>query len=427
MTFYIRKALPHGRIRFGVSPRSTIAEIDSAPELSTGGRGEFLRKRMSGFFFADNRASVDAPVMPEKSGIGATPFLKSVVDGTKRGWVFLGMMVFGALMILLGVAVVARKGPQGWIQVILGLILIAVPIILTAQARRRIHEQEEKDRVAREEEEKRHRALLSSYTTALERLRQNPGRNTLEAATREHEKLTLAYEVWCGYARRTALDIAFEALGKQGTANASEVGALITRVSRAVGLAPSDELGVRLDLYRTVVWHLLADDRLGEAQGAELRRLREGLELSDSDIPVEARLIEEFAMLRGITKNNLPKEPSANLALGFHEYCLHAARGSTLRKVWERVNGRPLAKLVPAESCMVYVTNRRVVVAGKKKNEEILLGKIDDVEVDVDPNVLTIRTAKTLRDVELQLEDPIYTAALLDMATTLDERPRSFA
>jgi hypothetical protein len=426
VTFYIRKALANGRIRFGVSPRSTLAEIDSAPDLSTGGRGEFLRKRMSGFYFADNRSSVNAPVMPEKSGIGATPFLKSVFDGTQRGWMFLGLTVLGALLVLLGFAVVAKKGAQGWVEVILGVILIAIPIVLTAQSRRKIREQEERERAAREEEEKRHRALLASYTTALERLRQNPGRNTLEAATREHEKLTLPYDVWCRFARRTALDIAYETLGKLGTEKSKELGDLVTRVSRAVGLAPSDELGVKLDIYRTVVWHLLADDRLGETQAAELERLREGLEIGENDIPLEAKLIEEFGRLRGITKATLPKETCADLALGFHEYCLHASRGSVLRKQWERVQGKPVAKLIPDEACTVYVTNRRIVVMGKKK-QEVDLVKIDDVEVDADPNVLTIRTARTMKDMELQVEDAIYTAALIDIATTLDERPRGFA
>ncbi len=426
MTFYIRKALPNGRIRFGVSPRSPLAEIDPSPDLSTGGRGEFLRKRLSGFYFADNRLSVLAPQLLEKGGIRATPFLKSVFDGTRRGWLFLGLTLFGTLLVLLGLAVVARKGVQGWIEVILGAILITVPLVLTAQTRRRIHEQEERERTAREEEEKRHRALLSSYTTALERLRQNPGRNTLEAATHERDKLTLPYDVWSPYARRTALEIAFEALGRLTPAKSEELGALVTHVTSAVGLAPADGLGVKLDLYRTAVWHLLADDRLGETQADELRKLRDGLAIGENDIPFEARVIDEFARLRGITKLNLPKQTCADLRLGFHEHCLHASRGSVLRKVWERVHGKPIAKFVPAEPCTIFVTNRRIVVAGKK-GREIPLGKIDDVEVDADQNVLTIHTARTLADSDVQVEDPIYTAALLDLATTLDERPHGLA
>lgn len=426
MTFYIRKALASGRIRFGVSPRSTPDEIDASPDLSTGGRGDFLRKRMTGFYFADNRSSENAPQLPGRTGIGATPFWKSVFDGTQRGWIFLALTIIGALLLLLGLAVIARKGAQGWVEVILGLILIAVPIVLTAQSRRKIREQEERERIEREEEEKRHRALLASYTTALERLRKEPGRNTLEAAAHEREKLTLPYDIWCRYARRTALEIAFEALAKLTPAKASELGDLVTRVSQSVGLAPADELGVKLDIYRAVVWHLLADDRLGNEQAKELRKLREGLDISDNDIPLEARLIEEFDRLRGVTRANLPKETCADLALGFHEYCVHASRGSLLRKVYERVDGKRTMKLVPSEPCTVFVTNRRVVIHAKKKID-VPLVKIDDVEVDADPNVLTIRTAKSMNDVELQVEDPIYTAALLDIATTLDERPRGFA
>lgn len=426
MTFHVRKALPNGRIRFGIAPRSRLAEIDDRPELSTGGRGEFLRRRTSGFYFTDNRAAVDAPRLPENEGIAATPFVRSLFDGTRRGWLFLGLAASGLLLILLGFAVVARKGPQGWVEVILGLALIAVPIVLTARTRRQIRDEEERERRAREDEEKRHRALLASYTTALERLRQSPGRNTLEAAAREREKLTVPYDVWSRYARRTTLDIAFEAFGRLTAAGARELGELVTRVAHAAGLAPADELGVRLDLCRTAVWHLLADDRYGEAQAAELRKLREGLGIGEEDMPLEARSIEELDRLRGIARATLPKLPGADLPLGFHEYCIHETRGSVLRKVWERVHGRPIARLVPDQSCRLFVTNKRIVIAAKK-TLEIPLAKVDDVEVDADANVLTVRTARTMRDAELQVEDPLYTAALIDIATTLDDRPRDFA
>src|SRR5438045_348430 len=46
------------------------------------------------------------------------------------------MMVVGALFVLLGFSVVISKGPQGWMLVILGLALIIVPIVLTANRRR---------------------------------------------------------------------------------------------------------------------------------------------------------------------------------------------------------------------------------------------------------------------------------------------------
>src|SRR6266498_3453532 len=101
MTFFVRKRLALGPIRFGVSPRQRVEAIDDDPAFSTGAGGEFMRRGAAGGFF------------------------------------------FGDLFVLLGFSVVARKGPQGWIEVILGLGMIAAPIILTAQERKALREKEE--------------------------------------------------------------------------------------------------------------------------------------------------------------------------------------------------------------------------------------------------------------------------------------------
>ena len=155
---------------------------------------------------------------------------------------------------------------------------------------------------------------------------------------------------------------------------------------------------------------------------ARVGEVRVPLRLGHVELSRGARAVAIGGELRGAFCG---RSLSARRA-ALHDAGLHAAKGSLLRKVWERVNGKPVAKLIPTEPCTLFVTNRRVVVAAKKKIE-IPLVKIDDVEVDVDPNVVTIRTAKSLKDVDVQLEDPVYTAALLDLAATLDERPRGFA
>jgi hypothetical protein len=45
----------------------------------------------------------------------------------------------------------------------------------------------------------------------------------------------------------------------------------------------------------------------------------------------------------------------------------------------------------------------------------------------MDEYVMTVKAARDLGQTHLQMEDAIYTAALLDMATTIDDRPRAFA
>ncbi len=48
MTFFVRKRLALGPIRFGVTPRVTADEIDDGPSFSTGANGEFVRRRGKG-------------------------------------------------------------------------------------------------------------------------------------------------------------------------------------------------------------------------------------------------------------------------------------------------------------------------------------------------------------------------------------------
>ncbi|HEX9985552.1 MAG TPA: hypothetical protein VGF69_20005 [Thermoanaerobaculia bacterium] len=414
MTFYVNKSLAHGPIRFGVTPRQTLEAIDDDPSLSTGAAGEFLRRRTTGFYFADTKA-INAPVLPTAKSIRSMPFWKSLLDGTPRGWGFIALMVLGVLLILLGFSVIITRAEwQGWFEVILGIAMIVTPIVLTAQRRRKIREQEEKERAEREERERRHREMLAAYVSALEQLRRDPSDAALATATRERQALELPYEIWSPLAKRTVLYIGFEALSNYGVARSREVANLIDRASRAVGLTPEDETGVRLDLYRAIVWHLLADDRDGDAQMESLKTFRKGFDIWDKEVPVEAKAAEEFRRLRGINKENLPRQTSA-LQLGFHEYCILSARAQILRK-----------KRRDAGS--LYLTNRRLVLEPKgSKQEELLLPKIDDVEVDMDANILTIRTARGLNDIRLEVDDPIYTAALIDLATNLDERPRGFS
>jgi hypothetical protein len=424
MTFYVRKSLAPGPVRFGVSPRSTIQAIDQEPLLSTGATGEFLRRRLRGFYSADTRKA-GAPVVPQNPSITTTPFWSSVFDGTARGWVFLAMMVFGTLLLLAGIAVVANGTPVGWLEIILGLILLGIPIGMTVQARRQIRLREEQEEAARAEENKRHQEALASYTAALEALLNDPSETNLAAAGRERDRLDLSYKIWAPIGRSTVLHIGFAALEKYQPAGAREVNTVIAKASHAVGLNPADELRVKLDLYRVVVWHLLADDRHGAVQVALLEQLREGLDIEPGDVPDEAHAIGEFDKLRGVHHRSLPKTECA-FPLGFHEYCIHTTKGSLLKRVREKVEGVPVTKLVPAEQCQVFLTNKRLIIDAKKRHE-LALPKIDDLEVNVDPNVLTIRPAKGIREVELQLDDSIYTAALIDIATSLDDRPKGFA
>lgn len=413
MTFYVEKSLAHGRVRFGVSPRHTLEEIDHDPLLSTGKSGEFLRRRTRGFFLADTHA-IGAPSVPQVSSLARTPFLESLLGEGNRNPVFLALMGAGVIFILLGFAVLARKGASGLIEIIIGLALIAVPIVLTAQKRRQIRLQEDKVHAEREERERRERERLDTYAHALEAVRENASDENFAAAARERQNLEVPYRIWVPLAKRTVLQIGFDALARLGPSQAKEVSAVMSHAGEQVGIERADTYDVKVDLYRIAIWHLLADDRLGRTQIEQLEALRNGFGISEADAPVEVDSMQQFDLLRGIDRTNLPRK-ECQVQLGFHEYCIHSAQAKVFSdKGLDRGSGTLL------------LTNKRVLVS-LKKPVDIPLTQIDDVDVNIDTNRLTIGIARPARPVVMEVEQAIYTAALIDIATTLDERPKGFA
>jgi hypothetical protein len=424
VAFYIRKSLAHGPIRFGVVPRAVADVIDRTGSLSTGPRGEFLRKRHRGFFFAEDQA-VRSAELPKELSVTHTPFWKSVFDGTRQGWIYAAMIAGGVLFMLLGLSVLATKGAPGIFWIVIAIALIATPLIRTANMRRQVYEREKKEREEREARERRHREMLSAYTAALKRLREDPSEDAMAAAARERERLELPYDVWSPMARQTVLEIGFAALARTGPSGSAEVSELMKRSSSAVGLAPSDELGVRIGLYRAAVWHILADDRANDAQMQSIEAVRRGLGVGDNDIPHEKQAADEFERLRGYTPENLPRE-EAPFALGFHEYCVRVAKGTLMKRTREKVAGKRIEKIEPDQDCTVVLTNKRIVVDAAKRIE-VPVAKVDDLELDADANILSIRTARRVPNLDLRLEDPIYTGALVDLVLGVNERPRGFA
>ena len=410
MTFYVRKSLAHGPIRFGVSPRHAVEEIDNEPSLSTGPAGEFLRRSTHGYYFADTKP-IGAPDMGPPSSLASTPFFSALKPEDARGWGFLAMMVVGLLLVLLGLAVVLNKGPQGWIPVILGVALMSTPIGIIAAKRRVIRAQEEKDRAEREERERRNREAMGSYASALERVRSDPSDANLTSVARERENLELSYKIWRPLAKRSLLHIGFDAMNRHGVPRVREVAQLMDRAGKAIGLDKPDTHDVKLDLFQTVVWHLLADDRLGPVQMAQLEALRNGFDITDADAEDETNATAQFDRLRGIKRDSLPKQ-DCPVPLGFRETCIHSAAGEIHDK-----RG--------AEKTTLFLTNKRVIIGGKRRRE-VTLARIDDVEVDVNANIMIIKVARPDPHIQLTVEQPLYTAALIDIATTIDERPRSF-
>lgn len=409
MSFRIQKSLGNSFFQFAVGRRRDFQSIDNDAELSTGPSGEFIRHRPEIFYSADIR-TIHTPEVPAPRSVSGTPFWSSLVDGTSRGWGMLAMIVVGALFVLFGLAVVMGKGPQGWIVVLLGLILIGIPIVLTSAKRRTIRLQEEKIRQERQERDERDRQLLAAYTTSLEKLREDPNDANLKYVQRENEKLDLPYAVWADTAIGTVLYVGFSTLAKVGPERASEVAALMDRSSNAAGLIAEDARGVKHALYSTILWHFLADDRLGEEQTRIVRQVQQGFAIKADDVPNDTAAEEQFNRLRGVDHRNAPR-CEIQIPLKMNEYCMYTAEVRT----GTTTAGTPL-----------HITNKRLILGNGPKATEVFVPKIDDVITDADTSKVTVRASELKRPLEFTAGEPIYLAAILDLASRLDDRPKSF-
>ncbi|HET7712415.1 MAG TPA: hypothetical protein VFL80_10845 [Thermoanaerobaculia bacterium] len=407
MSFYVQRTLATGLFRFMVGRRRELSSIDQNVELSTGPSGEFIRHRPEVFYSADHRP-LRPPELPPMRSIATTPFTASLIDKSPRGIGFIALMAFGALFILFGLMVVLGKGPQGWVLVFLGLAMAAVPIVVTAQKRRQIRAIEERRRAERAERDARDRELLAAYAGSLDRMREDPNDATLDQVRQEREKLDLTYAIWGDSAVATVLQVGFNALARVGAERAAEIATLMDRASSAAGLVAEDALGVKHALYRTVLWHFLADDRLGERQIEIVKAIQSGLKITDEEVPIDTSSSAQLDRLRGIDHRNVPRCESS-LPLLHGEYCIYTTTSTT-----EGASGN------------VYVTNKRFVTEGVKR-EEILLPDVDEIEVDADRGSVTVHAAERKAPLTLKSDEPIYLASLLSLATTLDERPRGFA
>lgn len=409
MSFTIQKSLGNSLFRFAVSRRRELRSIDHDPGLSTGPSGEFVRHRQEIFYSADLR-QIHKPEMPAPRTITKTPFWSSLLDGTSRGYAFLAIMAVGGLFILLGLAVLAKGNkPAAMFEIVLGLILIAIPIVLTSAKRRSIRLLEEKSHRERAERDQRNAELLAAYTTALEQLREHPDEATLALVTRENEKLDMPYAVWADAAIGTVLYVGFSTLGRIGAERATEVAALMDRSSEAAGLIAEDAIGVKHALYSTILWHFLADDRLGEEQLRIVRSIQQGLGIDPEDVPADTAAEAQFERLRGVDHRNAPHCDS-DAPLGLNEYCMYSA------------SIKPDANT----ETKFYVTNKRVLVGTDKNKTELQIAKVDDIRVDADRSRVTIIAAELKRPLDFHAPEPIYLAAMVDLATRLDDRPKSF-
>ena len=108
--------------------------------------------------------------------------------------------------------------------------------------------------------------------------------------------------------------------------------------------------------------------------------------------------------MRGWSRNKGLPRTECPIPLTFQEYCIHQA---------------------PLDTGMLFITNRRLI-AGERKRSEVAMPKVNEVVVDADDSSIAIKSEQK-KPLRLRTRNPIFTAGLIDIAASLDERPKGFA
>ncbi len=422
---YISRLLGSGPIRFGVAERVADPAIDDlgGDRLSTGPSGEFVRFRTSAPI-----ASSPADPVRETGGTSNLEERERESILPTWGWVSVGA---GALFFLLGLLVVANKGyASGYVEMVIGAGLVALPFLLTAKEKREQRARRDRERLERQEDERKLQEIAGAYLERVRGLGSAGDESGLEAVRAAREGKDIPYEHMQQPARAAALRMAFDALARwDARVPGGGVSAAIDRAALAMGLSDADRRAVRLATFQKAWWHQLADDRLSPPHRARLEELRESLRITPEDAEVEARAAAEFDRLRGITPKALPR-PECPFRLRPLEVCVHIARAKATEPNSGRLRipGRTRVAEEPwddgPEEELVITTQR--VLLGRGKSLELDVRRIYDLEAHIDLDILaiTIGGGKRSRRYYLRLGDPIVTGALALLAAAAPLKPK---
>ena len=406
--FYVRKTLPSGPVRFGVAQRRTEPLTDS--RLSTGPRGEYLRRGAQGLFYSE---------VPHEEMKDATGQADERHHGFNFAPLAIARMVVGLTLIIFGLLVViGRNDAIGYIELVIGASLIVVPPIRNWKRERQHREAMRLDREARAAEEARRREMVGSFAERLHSLRERHDAPALAAVRAERESKDIPYEAIATLARRMVVDTGFEAVATTHDRGAEAVGREIDDVARAVGLSPDDLLAAKQEIYQRLLWHLLADDRLGDQQAATMLSMERSFGLTEAQTAMDHATTRELRSLAILTANSLPSR-TCTPNLRFQEVCHHESAGTLLRPASRLQRSKKWETISP---CTISITSKRIIITAKSTTS-IPLGRVFDLEVDKDQDVLIIGSEGKKRHF-LRLTDPIITAGVIEAAAARPIKPQ---
>jgi hypothetical protein len=417
VAFYVRRTLASGVIRFAIAERKkTKSDGEPAGRLSTDARGEYVGSGEEGLYFTEERnvATADIGAPPPDEG-RATLWDLLKPEGTSiTSWLPLIGGAIGIILIILGAAVLARRqDPVGWVEVILGSILIIVPLVIAVKRLREIRETTRLNRAERERLEEERRHVVGAYADALDELMANPGPEAIDLVRREREANPIPHAIIAPLGRAAVAQFGFDALSRIDRLGTKGVSAAIDEAAEAAGLDADDARAAKTLVFQKAVWHLLASDRLTDEREQLIAELRRDFGVIDDEVAPELSAIEELRKLRGVDRKHLPVL-ECGAPLRFAEFCHQRTSGMTVR--------RTRGLLRDYSTVDVYVSQKRLLIDGKG-GESIDFPEIFGLEVDADRSILEV-TVRDKKTVFLRLPDPLRTAQIVDLAITLPPKPK---
>jgi hypothetical protein len=427
VSFYVSRHLASGPIRFGVTERVADPAIDDlgAEKLSTGPSGEFIRFRTAAPIFSS----------PAGSGAGVLETRISTLTPSESesvlpvwGWVSIG---FGGLLVLLGVLVVANKGSAaGYVEMLVGAGLIALPYLMTAKGKRERRARRDKEGQERQESERKLQEIAGAYIERVRKLSSANDEAALASVSTARENRDIPYEHIQQPAREAALRVAFDAMARwDASIPGGGVKEAIDRAALAMGLSDADRRAVRLATFQKAWWHQLADDRLSPTFRGQLEELREALRIRPEDTEAETRAAAECEQLAGISPRTLPK-PECPFRLRPLEVCVHitgvrptAPRRGMISLLGRKPNFNEPWKDLPEEQ--LVITTQRILMS-EGKSFEIDIKKVWDVEAHLDVDVLeiTVGGGKRKQHHYVRCNEPIVTGGLALLAQQAPFKPK---
>lgn len=192
---------------------------------------------------------------------------------------------------------------------------------------------------------------------------------------------------------------------------------LLAQAARLLTLSASDAQHARIEAFKRLYLEVIADHELSEAEDQTLRQIQQALTIPDGAIHEEVQTITELREARTIREGDLKQIP-VDIALPAGEICYHRTTGQLLEKrvlrsyTLNRVRHKEEG-LVPTGEGKVYHTSKRIVLVGDGVTS-YQLGKVLDVDVDMDKKHLTLTVDGRKRPVYLAVPDAIVTGAIIE-------------